>query len=223
MELKKWYPHTELRVGKNVASINVNTKDFYVYVDDTKFTDEAKKEYLDTLEEDYFFTTKQVKSVINKCFKESGGEAPWRILHFINVEEELIIGKDFSFQQLRFYKIDSNKWVCYNSKYIVLRSLFDNEIFGDLKDSFEFSKEKGMIEEDADFRELPLAFKVSRNPYELMEDKLDLTGFDPTSIDNKSRKRRISAMRPIKRDKAKVYRNDPCPCGSGKKYKKCCL
>jgi preprotein translocase subunit SecA len=27
---------------------------------------------------------------------------------------------------------------------------------------------------------------------------------------------------PHKRDQAKVGRNDPCPCGSGKKYKKCC-
>ncbi len=26
----------------------------------------------------------------------------------------------------------------------------------------------------------------------------------------------------IKRDKPKIGRNDPCPCGSGKKYKKCC-
>jgi len=26
----------------------------------------------------------------------------------------------------------------------------------------------------------------------------------------------------VKRDSAKVGRNDPCPCGSGKKYKKCC-
>ena len=26
----------------------------------------------------------------------------------------------------------------------------------------------------------------------------------------------------VKRDKPKVGRNDPCPCGSGKKYKKCC-
>lgn len=26
----------------------------------------------------------------------------------------------------------------------------------------------------------------------------------------------------VKRDGAKVYPNDPCPCGSGKKYKKCC-
>jgi len=27
---------------------------------------------------------------------------------------------------------------------------------------------------------------------------------------------------PVKRDEPKVGRNDPCPCGSGKKYKKCC-
>ncbi|MBU2622538.1 MAG: preprotein translocase subunit SecA [Proteobacteria bacterium] len=28
--------------------------------------------------------------------------------------------------------------------------------------------------------------------------------------------------KPIKREEGKVGRNDPCPCGSGKKYKKCC-
>jgi uncharacterized protein YecA (UPF0149 family) len=27
---------------------------------------------------------------------------------------------------------------------------------------------------------------------------------------------------PFKRDQPKVKPNDPCPCGSGKKYKKCC-
>ncbi|UCD18701.1 MAG: SEC-C domain-containing protein [Candidatus Zixiibacteriota bacterium] len=27
---------------------------------------------------------------------------------------------------------------------------------------------------------------------------------------------------PVKREGKKVGRNDPCPCGSGKKYKKCC-
>jgi len=34
-----------------------------------------------------------------------------------------------------------------------------------------------------------------------------------------------SAARPVARDASgqKVGRNDPCPCGSGKKYKKCCL
>ena len=27
---------------------------------------------------------------------------------------------------------------------------------------------------------------------------------------------------PVRRDAPKVGRNDPCPCGSGRKYKKCC-
>jgi preprotein translocase subunit SecA len=27
---------------------------------------------------------------------------------------------------------------------------------------------------------------------------------------------------PVKKDSKKVGRNDPCPCGSGKKFKKCC-
>jgi len=31
-----------------------------------------------------------------------------------------------------------------------------------------------------------------------------------------------AAAPPIQRDGPKVGRNDPCPCGSGKKYKQCC-
>ena len=31
-----------------------------------------------------------------------------------------------------------------------------------------------------------------------------------------------AAKAPKKREHAKVYPNDPCPCGSGKKYKQCC-
>lgn len=32
-----------------------------------------------------------------------------------------------------------------------------------------------------------------------------------------------SVKKPVKRSSRKVQRNDPCPCGSGKKYKKCCM
>jgi preprotein translocase subunit SecA len=31
------------------------------------------------------------------------------------------------------------------------------------------------------------------------------------------------AVTPTHRQTDKIGRNDPCPCGSGKKYKKCCL
>jgi uncharacterized protein len=33
---------------------------------------------------------------------------------------------------------------------------------------------------------------------------------------------RKSGLQPLQRDQPKVGRNDDCPCGSGKKYKKCC-
>ena len=33
---------------------------------------------------------------------------------------------------------------------------------------------------------------------------------------------RVRGVDPIRRDGPKVGRNDPCPCGSGKKFKKCC-
>ena len=31
-----------------------------------------------------------------------------------------------------------------------------------------------------------------------------------------------SAHKPVQRKEEKIYPNDPCPCGSGKKYKQCC-
>ncbi|RCV63967.1 hypothetical protein C5S53_11155 [Methanophagales archaeon] len=31
------------------------------------------------------------------------------------------------------------------------------------------------------------------------------------------------AIENFSKKKKKIGRNDPCPCGSGKKYKKCCL
>ena len=32
----------------------------------------------------------------------------------------------------------------------------------------------------------------------------------------------LTGEKPVVRESPKVGRNDPCPCGSGKKYKKCC-
>ena len=44
-------------------------------------------------------------------------------------------------------------------------------------------------------------------------------------VDASKEEEEVAAMRtlpPITRDAPKIGRNDPCPCGSGKKYKKCC-
>lgn len=47
------------------------------------------------------------------------------------------------------------------------------------------------------------------------EESLDLSSFDPNGKD--------SAGRSAPKKKAKIERNSPCPCGSGRKYKKCCM
>ncbi|MBO4909519.1 MAG: SEC-C domain-containing protein [Lachnospiraceae bacterium] len=44
--------------------------------------------------------------------------------------------------------------------------------------------------------------------------------FDETKRKELYHEQKISGT--VKREGAKVYPNDPCPCGSGKKYKKCC-
>ena len=50
--------------------------------------------------------------------------------------------------------------------------------------------------------------------------KLDVSSLDAATI-----KRLIDYQnrKPSVREYKKIGRNDPCPCGSGKKYKKCCL
>ncbi|MGA2148003.1 MAG: SEC-C metal-binding domain-containing protein [Bryobacteraceae bacterium] len=32
-----------------------------------------------------------------------------------------------------------------------------------------------------------------------------------------------NAQQPYRRSAPKIGRNEPCPCGSGRKYKRCCL
>jgi uncharacterized protein len=39
----------------------------------------------------------------------------------------------------------------------------------------------------------------------------------------KRRSEDVAPSQPVRRSEPRVGRNDPCPCGSGKKYKKCCL
>ena len=50
----------------------------------------------------------------------------------------------------------------------------------------------------------------------------DLAKYD-NSLKKQGESENTGSMVPFKRKSAKIGRNKPCPCGSGKKYKKCCL
>ncbi len=85
---------------------------------------------------------------------------------------------------------------------------------------------RGTVRELADKYEVPLLTMtgfldgindslVEKNPIEEMNEDTEVNlGFDKTLL----YKNMVATI--IK--EAKIYPNDPCPCGSGKKYKKCC-
>ena len=50
----------------------------------------------------------------------------------------------------------------------------------------------------------------------------DYSQFDDLMTDPNEQKQQAGPARPVHRQVPKVGRNDPCPCGSGKKYKNCC-
>jgi preprotein translocase subunit SecA len=76
---------------------------------------------------------------------------------------------------------------------------------------------------------------MSRLSYDICEKLFRVQPVSETDMERLERRRRAEQQRmtlsrgeeeeskkPVKRHDKKVGRNDPCPCGSGKKYKRCC-
>jgi len=73
-----------------------------------------------------------------------------------------------------------------------------------------------------DFRKLWLSVRDQLSPYQLTE--FEQSGVLPPldDFDDEDDHDHSGVTPTIRLDSPKVGRNDPCPCGSGKKYKKCC-
>ncbi|WNM62461.1 YchJ family protein [Candidatus Nitrospira neomarina] len=80
------------------------------------------------------------------------------------------------------------------------------------------STKQGGIEDEAGLVEFKATFETEEGPqihHELSEFRKHKGSWYFT--DGKS-----PGVQTVVRSEAKIGRNDPCPCGSGKKYKKCC-
>jgi preprotein translocase subunit SecA len=53
------------------------------------------------------------------------------------------------------------------------------------------------------------------------ENKQKMNYRHPSSTSINNRQNEASSEQPFVRNKPKIGRNEPCPCGSGKKYKQC--
>jgi uncharacterized protein YecA (UPF0149 family) len=58
--------------------------------------------------------------------------------------------------------------------------------------------------------------------YNIAQTRHDLMQMDYSEADTAQAGQPPPVARTIRKKTPKVGRNDPCPCGSGKKYKKCC-
>lgn len=61
--------------------------------------------------------------------------------------------------------------------------------------------------------------RVRKSGFQSAFDTVGVTEDDIRTVLEEIREERVD---PVKYEQKKVGRNDPCPCGSGKKYKRCC-
>jgi hypothetical protein len=68
-----------------------------------------------------------------------------------------------------------------------------------------------------------LLFERIRDTFWATADEEDDLDEEVDFLDRNGSSSKVQRPLPPRRELAKVGRNDPCPCGSGKKYKFCCL
>ena len=86
-----------------------------------------------------------------------------------------------------------------------------------IRDAFRRDAVDISIAGDAEDVEIDLGLRARRATPAPKYMVLPVDGIPWKDADRDQQKTQASPRR------AKVGRNDPCPCGSGKKYKKCCL
>ena len=65
-------------------------------------------------------------------------------------------------------------------------------------------------------------FRVNVITQPVVEDRLENASMNNPNVDVSPADAENEAKQPYVRKEPKIGRNDPCPCGSGKKYKDCC-
>ena len=142
----------------------------------------------------------------------------------INVYEEKIErykeeGVNFSeIERIVFLKNIDNKWIDHIDSMDQLRKGISLRGYGNVDPVIEYKKEGFEMFEDLtasiqdDTVTLLLKAELRKVPQMKQEEKKDLM----------TNKEGSTTPNYMKKGKQEIGRNDPCPCGSGKKYKNCC-
>jgi hypothetical protein len=137
-----------------------------------------------------------------------------------------------------FQKFDRGISHAWSSLVCSCADLCPEEVFGEIRQAYEDDLVESFVigwpeVEEALARGKEAAIEELKGRYSLITDVADELGWWACFREDASnvglRKARFSAPplslgtpKPIRQPRPKVGRNDPCPCGSGKKFKKCC-
>lgn len=105
---------------------------------------------------------------------------------------------------------------------VVLSALLETkavEAIGAIRLAYQENRVDWNICGDLEDVELDLGLRTQRDTPRPHYNMLDVVAKDEHSFEEDDQ----SVIQQVIRAEPKVGRNDPCPCGSGKKYKKCCL
>ena len=91
---------------------------------------------------------------------------------------------------------------------------------GDLNEAAAYLSSLGLMKDEEKSKALFMLMAAFNNSTRMWL----LKGYTPDELSaNEDGARNMGKVIPFGRHEQKAGRNDPCPCGSGKKYKKCCL
>lgn len=96
---------------------------------------------------------------------------------------------------------------------------FDDD---DSDDELMFARGNRHDYEDSEFRKLWTSMREQMSPEQILEFVQSEFSMSDSEVEVDREDSRL-ATETIRNETAKVGRNDPCPCGSGRKYKKCCV
>lgn len=204
----EWIPLEEFDfTNEDLVLINVDTRDFYVIgaTEDTAISEPVIKYPTRVIGID------KIKEALFRFKETSGGEREWR--HFD------IVGTKYSnrwdFKYLRFRK-SPDGWLFINDDYDKVRKQ-------DSAYPAEFLDNEGVDWVDHHYKNRPLGEEVNEFSKKEFETYDYIAPDSFTIYNNLPRDFRDYPKPPqYRRETPKIQNNEPCSCGSNKKFKRCC-
>ena len=163
--------------------------------------------------------TEKVLDLVYKKYQEREDEVKELGINFEDIERNVLLRM-----------VDIN-WMSQIENMQIMKDEILSRQFGQQDPIFAYKKEgfdmfDSMIEKIKEMTcKTLLNARIRREPPKQPEPvKILFTGKEltPEERAKKEQKQKLQVQKTVYNDKPKVGRNDPCPCGSGKKYKNCC-